>query len=109
MFERTFNIMSYEAQNIIIYLLMIPLTWCLSLDYKLFRALQLTLVYIISFSVALSLHSYMYYYDMLVKFLQSFSKYGYTYTQACIVACIMYPLFFTIVIMLIPNFKKVAK
>lgn len=105
MFESTFNFLTYEAQNIFIYFVLIAGAWCLSLDYKLRTKLWITSTYFIVLAILLNLHSYLFYYDQLIKFLQYMAKYGYNYTKASIVFCILYPLFITIVIMLIPRRK----
>lgn len=105
MFESTFNFLSYEAQNIFVYFVLIAGAWCISLDYK-FRTLPyITLIYFLILTVLLSLRSYLFYYDKLVKFLQYMAKYGYNYTKASIVFCILYPMAITTIIMLIPQRK----
>lgn len=106
MFENTFNFLTYEAQNIFIYLIIIPLCWTITLDYKLKLRLRLTLLYLLTIIIILQLNSYMYYYNKLINLLQYMSKYGYNYTKTSIVFCILYPLVITIIITLIPNVKK---
>ena len=88
MFENTFNFLTYEAQNIFVYFVLICSAWCISLDYKFKTKLRITLSYFFILIVLLNLRSYLFYYDKLVKFLQYMSKYGYNYTKASIVFCI---------------------
>lgn len=105
MFESTFNFLGYEAQNIFVYFVLIAGAWCISLDYKFKTLPYITLIYFVGLTVMLSLRSYLFYYDLLVKFLQYMAKYGYNYTKASIVFCILYPMVITTIIMLIPRRK----
>lgn len=105
MFESTFNFLTYEAQNIFVYFVLIAGAWCVSLDYKFRITPRITLTYFVGLTVMLNLRSYLFYYDQLVKFLQYMAKYGYNYTKASIAFCILYPMAITIIIMLIPRRK----
>ena len=109
MFEKTFNLMTYESQNIIMYCIVIPLMWCITLDFKIVRETKpfgFTVLYLFVIFMLSQFHDVLYYYDLLVKFLKYTSKYGYNYTKASIMFCIIYPLVITIFIMLLPTRKR---
>lgn len=108
MFENTFNFMTYEAQNIFIYFILIPLLWSITLDYK-FNTKIITPICVFLILLTMYLHDYLFYFNKLVSFCQYFSKYGYNYTKTCIVFCILYPMVVSIIITLIPKQQKNEK
>ena len=108
MFQNTFNILSYEVQNILIYCFVLPLMWSMALDYKIVRKTApfgFTFLYLCVAVLLYKAHNHMFYYNRLVAFLESMSKYGYNYTKASILFCIIYPMVITIGIMLLPTRK----
>lgn len=100
----------YESQNVFVYFLVIPLLWCIAIDYKWIRKPIVTLSYVALFILGILIcggwSSFTdLFYNAGVGFCAYWKQYGYTYAEACIVWCIMWPMVITMALMLIPRRK----
>ena len=101
----------YEFQNIFVYFLIIPLIWTIVIDWKWVKRPYFTGAYLLLFAIAViargGIHAFTdWSYEAGVDFCAYWKQFGYSYAEACVVWCVMYPLVFSILLAVIPARKK---
>ncbi len=101
---------SYESQNVFVYFLVIPLLWCAVVDYKWIRKPITSISYIALFILGVTVSGGWdsftgVFYNAGVDFCAYWKQYGYSYAEACVVWCILWPMVITMTLMLVPRRK----
>ncbi|HTF03771.1 MAG TPA: hypothetical protein VK826_07080 [Bacteroidia bacterium] len=108
----SFNFFSgYEFQNVLVYFMIVPLLWAVVIDYKWIRKPIATSVFVVSLVAFIfacgGLQGFTTWsFNAGVQFCAYWKKLGYTYAEACVVWCVIYPLLVSIIITLIPSRKR---
>ena len=104
--------LSYSAVNLWIYFVIIPITWTLVLDRKLKSNYLVTLAYCVLLGIA-SIFEYRGKIDLFkagCDFCVYMQKVHHcSYAESCIIWCILMPLAVTIILIALPEKKRISK
>ncbi len=104
----------YESQNVFVYFMIIPLMWAAVIDYKWVRKPIATAAFVALLIITVILSGGWReftsdFYLGGVEFCAYWKQFGYSYAEACVVWCIMWPLVISIALTLFPSRKSLAK
>ena len=96
--------LTYNEINIIVYYFVIPLTWCIIIDY-LYKLPILTILWIILWSYIIITKRKIFsqwcdtIFKLSVKFLLKFQKIGWDYWTASVIICVIVPIIVYMIIL----------
>ena len=99
--------LTYNEVNILAYYLLIPLLWCILIDYNVIKFPILTILLILLWTYIFITKRKFFskwcdiVFDLSVIFLLKFQKIGWNYYKSSVIICVIVPIIITILLLLI--------